>query len=187
MQSLHFRSCKARTRSRRTRNIESFRILIDLILWQNLIKIERFESAFFVSMYIFLIDFSIIFSFSHLIDISYELSTVNSHRYWIIDVARSIWELWDTMMLSRSWCDLHSRQYRILKHKILVSWCMFYSILDINFHIDVSLHEDAYLERRNFSNIRSHVLQIDSTSYLKSTNHRISIRSFLQFSHRCII
>ena len=34
---------------------------------------------------------------------------------------------------------------------------------------------------------RSHVLQSDLTSYLKSMNHRISIRSFLQSSHRCMI
>ena len=55
------------------------------------------------------------------------------------------------------------------------------------YHIDASSHEDAYSERRNSSDARSHVLQIDSTSYLKSIDHRISIRSFLQSSHRCMI
>ena len=78
-----------------------------------------------------------------------------------------------------------SRQ--LFRHKIFVSWCVVYSILDINIHIDVSSHEDAYSERRNSSDARSHVLQIDSTSYLKSIDHRISIRSFLQSSHRCMI
>ena len=49
-----FRSCRARTRSRRTNSVEdiwSFRILIDLILWQNLVKSKKLDSALFASMH----------------------------------------------------------------------------------------------------------------------------------------
>ena len=89
-----FRSRRTKVRSRRTNNaedIESFRILIDLILWQTLVKIEKLEFAFFASMYarrslsrieciIFLIDFSIISHLFHFVDTSSESSTVKSHR-----------------------------------------------------------------------------------------------------------
>ena len=88
------RSRKARVRSRRTNNAEDidfFRILIDLILWQILVRIEKLEFAFFASMYvrrslsrieciIFLIDFSVIFHLSHFVDTFSELFTVKSHR-----------------------------------------------------------------------------------------------------------
>ena len=73
------------------------------------------------------------------------------------------------------------------KHKVLVLWCIVYSIFYIKFYIDISSHEESYSKRRNFLNIRSHVLQIDFTLYLKSINHRISIRSFLHSSHQCMI
>ena len=53
--------------------------------------------------------------------------------------------------------------------------------------VDASFHEKAHAKHRIRSDIQSHVLQIDFTSYLKSIDHRISIRSFLQSSHRCII
>ena len=92
---------RARIRSKRTNNvenIESFRILIDLIFWQVLIKIEKLEFAFFASMYarrnlsrirciIFFIDFSIIFHFFHFVDIFSEFSTVKSHRYCVNEIA----------------------------------------------------------------------------------------------------
>ena len=208
MQSLHIRFCRAETRSRktktrktktrskRTKNIWFFRILIDSILWQILVRSEKLEFAFFASMHVrrircitFFIDFSIIFNFWHCIDISNELSTVKSHEYSIIDVAKNIWKFWNSQ-----WCYQDHDVIRtfvniaLFKQLILVSWCIFYSILDIRFHIDASINEKAHSKRRTFSDnrsiARSHVLQIDFTSYLKSINHRILIRSFLQSSHR---
>ena len=88
------RSRKAKIRSKKTNNaenIESFRILIDLILWQILVKIEKLEFAFFASMYarknlsrieciIFFIDFSIIFHFFHFVDTFFEFFTIKSYR-----------------------------------------------------------------------------------------------------------
>ena len=191
MQSLHTRFCRAKTRSRKTKtrskieNIWLFRILIDLIFWQSLIRSKKFESAFFASMHVFYIDFSIVFSFAHRIDIFYELFTIKSHRYQFIDVAKSIWEFWNSQWCYMMWFAF-SFVIAEFRHRIFASWCIFYSILDINFRIDVSFHENSKHDR-NFSNVRSHVLQFDFTLYLKSINHRISIRSFLQFSHRCII
>ena len=211
MQLLHTRFCKAeirskktkiqktKTRSKKTKNIWFFRILIDSIFWQILIKSEKFEFAFFASMHarrirciIFFIDFSIIFSFWHCIDIFNELFTIKSHEYSIIDVAKNIWKFWDSQ-----WCYQNHNVIRIFvnialfKQLILVSWCIFYSILDIRFHIDASINEKAHSKRRTFSDnrsiARSHVLQIDFTSYLKSINHRILICSFLQSSHRYMI
>ena len=184
---------KTETRSRRTNSVEniwSFRILIDLILWQILVRSEKLDSALFASMHArrircitFRIDFSIIFSFWHCIDISNESSTVKSHRNSIIDVARNIWELWDTMMLSRSWCDLHSRQHRTTQ---TIDICfMMYLLVNFRYQISHRCHiSSRHSERRNFSNARSHVLQFDFTSYLKLW---ISICSFLQSSHRCMI
>ena len=46
---------KTKTRSKKTNSVEniwSFRILIDLILWQILVTSEKFEFAFFASMYV---------------------------------------------------------------------------------------------------------------------------------------
>ena len=137
---------------------------------------------------IFLIDFSIIFCLVHIIDIFNGFFTVKLHRYRIIDVASNIWKFWNSQWCYQDYdviCILVN--IALLKQKILASWCIVYSILNIDFYIDVSFHEDAYSKRRNFSDVRSHVLQFDFTSYLKSLNHRISIRSFLQFSHRCMI
>ena len=133
MQSLHFRSCRAETRSKtRTRlrktnsaeNIWSFRILIDLIFWQILIKSEKLESAFFASMYIFLIDFSIIFCLLHIFDIFYGLSTAKLHRNRLIDVARSIWESWDSQWCYMMWFAF-SFVIAELRHRIFASWCIF--------------------------------------------------------------
>ena len=53
--------------------------------------------------------------------------------------------------------------------------------------VDASSHEEAHAKHRTRSDIQSHALQIDFTSYLKSIDYRISIRSFLQSSHRCMI
>ena len=66
-------------------------------------------------MHFFHIDFSIIFSFWHCIDIFNEFFTIKSHKYSIINVAKNIWKFWNTMMLSKSWCDLHFRQYRTIQ------------------------------------------------------------------------
>ena len=105
---------------------------------------------------IFFIDFSIIFCLFHIIDIFIEFHTVKSHKYRIIDVAKSIWEFWDSQ-----WCyqdhDVICTLVNIalFKHKIFASWCTFYSILNIRFHIDVSFFEESHLERRISSNIRS--------------------------------
>ena len=159
-----------------------------MIFWQNLIKSEKFEFAFFASMYVFHIDFSIVFSFAHFVDIFYKFFTVKLHRYRVIDVAKNIWKFWNSQ-----WCyqnhDVIRTFVNIAKFKqlILVSWRIFWSILNIKSHIDALFHENAYSERRNFSNARSHVLHFDFTLYLKSLDYRISIRSFLQFSHRCMI
>ena len=95
------RSRKARVRSRRTNNAENigfFRILIDPILWQILVRTEKLEFALFASMYArrslsrircisFLIDFSTISHFSHFVGTSCESSTVKSHRYWTDEIA----------------------------------------------------------------------------------------------------
>ena len=190
-----FRLCRTETRSRRTNNVENiwlFRILIDLIFWQILVKSKKFESVLFVSMHarrirciIFFIDFSIIFSFWHCIDIFYKLSTIKLHRNRLIDVAKSIWELWNSQWCYMMWF-VFSFVIAELRHRVFAQWCNVYSISDINFRIDVSFHEDSEHDR-NFSDVRSHVLQFDLTSYLKSIDHRISIRSFLQSSHRCMI
>ena len=177
MQPLHTRSCRAKTRSRRTKtrsrteDIWSFCILIDLILWQNLVRSEKLESALFASIHVFHIDFSIVSSFAHLVGISYGLRTAKLHRYRPIDVARSTWEPWDPQ-----WC------YQIMMWSALSSishysdnWYLLhdvscYSILDTRSHIDVSPHGNAYSERRNSSDARSHALQFDLTSYLKPTD-----------------
>ena len=45
----------------------------------------------------------------------------------------------------------------------------------------------CFISWRNSERFRSHVLQFDLTSYLKSIDHRISIGSFLHSSHRCMI
>ena len=129
--------------------------------------------------------FSIIFCLLHIFDIFYEVSTVKLHRYWFIDVAKSIWEFWNSQWYYMMWF-VFSFVIAKLKHKIFVSWCIFYSILDIDFRIDVSFHENSKHDR-NFSDVRSHVFQFDFTSYLKSLDYRISIRSFLQSSYRCMI
>ena len=138
---------------------------------------------------IFFIDFSIVFSFAHLVDIFYEHSTVKLHKYRFIDVAKSIWKFWKLQWCYMMWFAF-SFVIAELKQLIFVSKCIVYSILNIKFHIDVSFHENTF-KTFHFSNIRSifrsHALQFDSTSYLKSINHRISIRSFLQSSHRCMI
>ena len=129
------RSCRAETRSRRTNSAEdiwSFRILIDLVLWQILIRSEKLDSALFASMHarrirciIFFIDFSIISSFSHRIGIPYGLPTAKLHRDRSIDVARSIWELWDTMMLSDHGVICTLVNIAILRQKVLAPWCTF--------------------------------------------------------------
>ena len=103
MQSLHFdfakqeRFCKAETRSKKSNSAENiwlFRILIDLILWQILVRSEKLESAFFASMHarrirciIFFIDFLIISHLSHFIGTFSGPSTVKSHRYWVNEIA----------------------------------------------------------------------------------------------------
>ena len=103
MQSLHLdlakqkRFCKTEIRSRKSNsaeNIWSFRILIDLILWQILVRSEKLESALFASMHarrirciIFFIDFLIISHLFHFIDTFSESSTVKSHKYWVNEIA----------------------------------------------------------------------------------------------------
>ena len=187
MQSLHTRFCKAETRSKRTNSVEniwSFRILIDLILWQILVKSKKFDFAFFASMYARnacrAFDALSFLSISRSFDIFYELSTVKLHRYWIIDVANNIWKFWNSQWCYMMWFAF-SFVIALLRQLIFVSWCIVYSILDIRFHIDVSFRENTF---RTSSNARSHVIQFDFTSYLKSINHRISNRSFLQSSYR---
>ena len=146
-----------------------------------------------LSCFFLIIDFSIISHSSHFVGTSCEFSIVKSHRYCVNEIA--MWnKRFETSVKSMNHSTNRqcvaialSSQRQLLRHKIFVSWCIVYSILDINTHIDASSHEDAYSERRNSSDVRSHVLQIDSTSYLKSIDHRISIRSFLQSSHRCMI
>ena len=148
MQSLHIRFCKAEIRSRKIENIWFFRILIDLILWQILVKSEKFDFAFFASMHvrrirciIFFIDFSIIFNVSHRIDIFDELFTIKLHKYRIIDVAKSIWKFWNSQWYYIMWFAFSFVIVKF-KHKIFVQWCIFHSILNIKFHIDVSFYEN---------------------------------------------
>ena len=117
---------------------------------------------------IFFIDFSIIFNFWHRIDIFYELSTIKSHRNRFIDVAKNIWEFWNSQWCYMMWFAF-SFVIAKFKHKIFVSWYIVYSISNINFRIDVSFHENSKHDR-NFSDARSHVLQFDFTSYLESTD-----------------
>ena len=108
----------------------------------------------------------IISHFFHFIDTSFESSTVKSHRYWVNEIA--IWDERFETSVRRQWRNyswltvrvdnvlrFHSRLSTILRRKILASWCILYSIVDIRFHIDVLSHEDAHSERRNSSNIRS--------------------------------
>ena len=169
------RSCKARIRSRRTNNIEniwSFRILIDLILWQNLIKVEKLVFAFFASMHASRIRCT---SFSYRF---FDLFLFASHRWHIL------WTFYSQIaQISNHWCcKKYLRILRftmmlsnhdvictlvniaLLKQKVFVLWCIFYSILDINFHIDVSFYEE-HLEIQNVFNrsiarltIRSYVI-----------------------------
>ena len=73
-----------------------------------------------------------------------------------------------TMMLSNHDVIRILVNIALFKQLILASWCIVYSIRNINIHIDDSLHENAYSERRNSSDARSHVLRFDFTSYLKS-------------------
>ena len=147
MQLLYIRFCKTKTRSKRTNIVENiwfFRILIDLILWQILIKSKKLEFAFFVSLHVFHIDFSIVFNFAHIVDIIYKFSTIKIHRNRIIDVAKNIWKLWNSQ-----WCYQNHDiicifvNIALFRQLIFVSWYIFYSILDIRFHIDVSFHEET--------------------------------------------
>ena len=71
----------------------------------------------------FFIDFSIISCLPYVIGIPYGNSTVKSHRYRAIDVARSIWESWDTMMLH----DVIRTLVNIakLRQLVLASWSIF--------------------------------------------------------------
>ena len=158
-----------------------------MILWQILVRSEKLESAFLC------IDACLSYRFLD----HFQLCASRRHILWTFysQIAQ----------ISIHWC--RKKYLRILKHndaikimmwfafsfviaefkqKIFASWCNVYSISNINLRIDASSHEDSKHDR-NFSDARSHVLQFDFTSYLKSINYRISIRSFLQFSHRCII
>ena len=137
MQSLYTRFCKAETRSKKTKtrskrtktrskieNIWSFRILIDLIFWQSLIKSKKFEFAFFASMHVFYIDFSIVFSFAHFVDIFYKFFTIKLHKYRFIDVAKNIWKFWNSQWCYMMWFAF-SFVIAKLKQLIFVSWCIF--------------------------------------------------------------
>ena len=132
LQSRNLINKKTKTRSRKTNSAEdiwSFRILIDLILWQSLVRSEKLDFALIASIHFFLIDFSIIFSFSHCIDIFYKLSIVKLHRDRFIDVARSIWKFWNSQ-----WC------YQIMMWLALSSishysnnWYLFHDVFFIQF------------------------------------------------------
>ena len=87
---------KTKTRSKKIENIWFFRILIDLIFWQNLIKSKKFEFALFASMHIFFIVFSIIFCLFHIFDIFYEISKIKLHKYRFINIAKNIWKFWNS-------------------------------------------------------------------------------------------
>ena len=173
---------RSKTRSRKTNNIENiwfFRILIDLIFWQNLVKSEKFEFAFFASMHvrrirciIFFIDFSIIFNFWHRIDIFYEFFTVKSHRYRFIDVANNIWKFWNSQWYYMMWFAF-SFVIAKFKHKIFAQWCNFHSIINIKIHIDV-------LFRRNIQNVA--IFQIfDRTFYNSILRHIWNTSNFDSF------
>ena len=165
LQSKNSINKKTKTRSKKTNSVEniwSFRILIDLIFWQILVRSKKFEFAFFASMHTFLIDFSIIFCLLHIFDIFYEFLTVKSHRYPIIDVAKNIWKFWNSQWCYMMWFAF-SFVIAELKHKIFVSWCIFQSISDIKFHIDATSHEKTNSESRTFS--------LDRTFYKSTLRH----------------
>ena len=61
-----------------------------------------------------------------------------------------------------------SRFYDKLMQKILVSLCIFYSILDIRLHIDASSYEESYSKRCIFQ-IFDQLL--DRTSYKSILRH----------------
>ena len=195
----HSRSRK--TRKKCAENIDAFRILIDLTLWQNLIKSKKFDFALFASMRVSRLRCSFFLSISrssfifltlltHLLNLlqSNHIDTESMRSQCEMRDLRYLWDIIDAVewitarVVNVLWLFIAT-----LKSRVLALWCIFHLVLDINSHIDASSHEDAHSERRNFSDIRSHVLQFNLTSYLKSIDHRISIRSFLQFSHRCMI
>ena len=65
---------------------------------------------------------------------------------------------------------------------------LFHDVFSNQIQISVVTSMHHFMRKRKTSSVtRSHVLQFDFTSYLKSIDHRISIRSFLHSSHRCMI
>ena len=115
-------------------------------------RFARSMSSILLSDFRFL-EFSIISRLSHFIDTSSESSTVKSHRYWVNEIAT--WdERFEISMKHRWRCRMNHNTNRqctlvfiaTLRSRVLASQCIFYSILDIRFHIDVSSHEKSYSE-----------------------------------------
>ena len=155
-----------------------------MILWQNLIKSKKLDFAFFAfdafsflfisrSFFVCLIWLTYLMNFLQLNYINMKLS-----------MSQKIFENFKIHNdVIKSWCDLHSRQYRITQTQDIcfMIYLLFNSRYQMLYRCNISWRSKFKIF--SFSIIRSHVLQIDFTSYLKS---RTSIRSFLQFSHRCM-
>ena len=192
--NLTFRSRRTRVRSKwkinSVENIWSFRILIDLILWQILVKIEKLEFALFASMHASRIRCTSFLSISRLSFISLtsltHLVNLLQSNYIDIESTRSqcemrdrkyLWDIndaveWVTTQVVVSHC--HSRLHRNAQIKSTCStmYLLFNSRYQISHRCFISWK--VIFRTLHSSNIRSitrsHVLQIDLTSYLKSTN-----------------
>ena len=195
MQSLHTRLCKAETRSRRIENIWFFRILIDLIFWQILVKSEKLDFAFFASMYarrsLFAFDalffLSISRSFSALdIALTYFMNFLQSNCIDIESLmSQAIFENFEIHNdVIRSWCDSHSRQYRIAQ---TIDICfMMYRLFIFRYLFSHRCFISWRFKTR--SQFFSHsIARLANRFYVIFETHQISIRSFLQFSHSCMI
>ena len=64
----------------------------------------------------------------------------------------------------------------ILKHKIFVSWCIFYLILNIKFHIDVSFHKDTFKTFRYFEDFKYSIAYFINRLYVI-----FQINTFIEF------
>ena len=112
---------KTKTRSKRTNsaeNIWSFHILIDLILWQILVRSEKLEFAFFASMYarksLFAFDALFFLSISRSSSVCFTYSTyfmnfLQSNSIEIESLMSQKISENSEIHNDATWCDQHSR------------------------------------------------------------------------------
>ena len=137
------------------------------------------RKSFAHSMHCFLIDFSIISHLSHFVDTSCESSTAKLHRYWINEIA--MWDERSEISVKHRWrCRMNhitSRQCTLdfiamLRSRVLVlqMYLLLNSRYQLSFRCVISWRSifRTSLSSDIRSIARSHVLQIDLTSYLKS-------------------